>query len=288
MIGQESKSRGVMFDLDGTLILSDRDLGGYHLLPHAITTLNELDKRGIPFVALTNGSAFPASVQAGKLAALGLPIDAARLLTPNTVAANVFAERGHWRVLVLGTAGVREALEGEGIATASPGDGQACDAVYVAWHPDCTMPDIHAGCEAVIAGAKFYSASDVPFFAARDGNAFGYSCAINGAIARITGVEPEVTGKPSRHALGAVAARLGCAPAEVLVVGDDPRVETEMARSGGATGVGVTTGTTSRVEWAAQPPERAAHHVIDSLAELFGLGLLAESKPSSAPQTRSP
>lgn len=266
--------RGVMFDLDGTLILSDRDLGGYRLLPHAIYTLNELDKRGIPFVAMTNGSAFPANVQAGKLAALGLPIDASRLMTPNTVAAKVFADRGHQRVLVLGTAGVREALEGESVNTSAPDECGPFDAVYVAWHPDCTMPDIHAACEAVVAGARLYSASDVPFFATQSGRAFGYSCAIGGAIARVTGVEPEVTGKPSRHALDAVAARLGIAPSEVLVVGDDPRVETEMARSGGAVGVGVTTGTTSRAEWAAQPPERAAHHVIDSLAELLGLGLL--------------
>lgn len=268
--------KGIMFDLDGTLILSDRDLGGYRLLPHAIYTLGELDKRGFPFVALTNGSAFPASVQAAKLEALGLPISAARLMTPNTVAAKVFADRGHNRVLVLGTNGVREALAGEGIATASPGDGQDCDAVYIAWHPDCAMPDIHAACEAVIAGARLYSASDVPFFATQSGRAFGYSCAIGGAIARVTGVEPEVTGKPSLHALQAVAARLGIAPREVLVVGDDPRVETEMARSGGATGVGVTTGTTSRTEWAAQPPERAAHHVIDSLAELLNLGLIQQ------------
>jgi 4-nitrophenyl phosphatase len=266
--------KGVMFDLDGTLILSDRDLGGYRVLPHAIDTLTELDKRGIPFVAMTNGSAFPASVQAAKLAALGLPIDAARLMTPNTVAAMVFADRRHNRVLVLGTPGVREALEAESVDTGAPGERGPYDAVYVAWHPDCSMADIHAACGAVLDGAKFYSASDVPFFAARDGNAFGYSCAINGAIARITGAEPEVTGKPSLHALEAVAARLGVAPSQVLVVGDDPRVESEMARSGGATGVGVTTGTTCRREWAAQPPARAAHHVIDSLAELLGLGLL--------------
>jgi HAD superfamily hydrolase (TIGR01450 family) len=266
--------KGVMFDLDGTLILSDRDLGGYRVLPHAIDTLTELDQRGIPFVAMTNGSAFPASVQAAKLAALGLPIDAARLMTPNTVAAKVFADRGHSRVLVLGTPGVREALEAESINTGAPGEHGPYNAVYVAWHPDCAMPDIHAACEAVIAGAKLYSASDVPFFATQSGRAFGYSCAIGGAIARVTGGEPEVTGKPSLHALEAVAVRLGVAPSEVLVVGDDPRVETEMARSGGATGVGVTTGTTSRGEWAAQPPARAAHHVIDSLSDLLGLGLL--------------
>ena len=62
-----------MFDLDGTLILSDRQLGQYKLLPHAVELLGELTRRGIPFLALTNGSAYPARIQAPRLAALGLP-----------------------------------------------------------------------------------------------------------------------------------------------------------------------------------------------------------------------
>ncbi len=265
-------ARGVMFDLDGTLILSDRQLGQYKLLPHAVELMAELDRRGIPFLALTNGSAYPARAQAPRLAALGLPIDAGNLFTPNSVAAQLFAARGHGRVMVLGTPGVREALEEAGIATSAPGEAGA-DAVYVAWHPECGMGDIHAACSAVLDGAAFYTASDVPFFATQSGPAFGYSCAISGAIARVTGREPEVTGKPSLHALEFVADRLGVAAREVAVIGDDPRVETEMARAGGAIGIGVTTGTTSRAEWAAQDEARRPHHVIDSLAELLTLGL---------------
>lgn len=265
-------ARGVMFDLDGTLILSDRQLGQYRLLPHAIELMGELQQRGVPFLALTNGSAYPARAQAPRLAALGLPIDAHNLFTPNSVAAGLFGARGHARVMVLGTPGVRDALEEAGINTCAPG-ADGADAVYVAWHPECGMADIHAACSAVLEGAAFYTASDVPFFATQSGPAFGYSCAISGAIARVTGQEPEVTGKPSQHALTFVAQQLGVAPDAVIVVGDDPRVETEMARGGGAIGVGVTTGTTSRAQWAAQDETRRPHHVIDSLAELIGLGL---------------
>lgn len=265
----------VMFDLDGTLILSDAKLGGYTLLPGAAELLAELAARGLPFVALTNGSAYPASVQAPRLRALGLPIADERLFTPNSVAAGLFRSRGHRRVMVLGTDGVRAALEADGVATCAPGEENA-DAVYVAWAPDCRMEHIHAACSAVLAGAPLYSASDVPFFASRSGRAFGYSCAINGAIARVTGVQPEVTGKPSQHALAFVAERLGVPAAAVAVVGDDPKVETEMARGGGAIGIGVTTGTTSAAEWAATPPERRPDLVIGGVGELrailFGAG----------------
>ena len=36
---------GFMFDVDGTLLLSDRSLGGYELLPGAVETLCELSER---------------------------------------------------------------------------------------------------------------------------------------------------------------------------------------------------------------------------------------------------
>ncbi|CAN5328422.1 HAD-IIA family hydrolase [soil metagenome] len=261
---------GVMFDLDGTLILSDRALGGYQVLPGAVAALEELERRGVPFVAMTNGSAYPASEQAPRLRALGLPIADDRLFTPNSVAAGLFAARGFRRVMVLGTEGVAAALAAEGIATCAPGE-RGADAVYIAWHPACTMEDIHAAAAAVLDGAALHSASDVPFFASKSGRAFGYSCAIGGAIARVTGVEPEVTGKPSPAALQFVAAKLGVPVERVAVVGDDPQVETVMARAGGAIGIGVTTGTTSAVEWAAVPDAQRPHAVIDGVGDLLAL-----------------
>ena len=42
--------KGFMFDLDGTLILSDRALGGYEVLPGAIQVLSALNARAMPFV----------------------------------------------------------------------------------------------------------------------------------------------------------------------------------------------------------------------------------------------
>ncbi|KPL68611.1 hypothetical protein SZ64_11150 [Erythrobacter sp. SG61-1L] len=269
-------ARGVMFDLDGTLILSNRELGQYKVLPGAVETLEALKQRGIPYLALTNGSAYPASRQGPRLREIGLPIPDENLFTPNSVAGQVLKNRGVERVLVLGTEGVGEALRLEGLNTIMPGDADAAraDAVYVAWHPDCGMDHIHAACEAVLRGAAFFTASDVPFFATQSGRSFGYSCAISGAIARVTGVEPEVTGKPSLHAMQFVAARLGLPMKDVAVVGDDPKVETEMARLGGAIGIGVTTGTTSLKEWAAQPADRAPHRVIDRIDAILEMGLL--------------
>src|SRR5690606_13318107 len=200
----------------------------------AAEVLEALDARGLPWIAMTNGSAYPASVQAPRLRAVGLPIRDDRLFTPNSVAGKAMVERGYERVLVLGTQGVMDALTEMGVRCVSPEDDTArtADAVYVAWHPECTMPHIHLACERVLEGAAFLTASDVPYFATREGRSFGYSCAINGAVARVTGVEPEPCGKPSALALRLIAEQLGLAEEDVGVGGDGAVAERQMARAG--------------------------------------------------------
>lgn len=265
-----ARIRGFMFDLDGTLLLSDRSLGGYEILPSAIDTLTLLAQRQVPYVVLTNGSAYPPAEQAAKLRKLGLPVADAQMLTPSSVAADVMRRHGVRRALILGSPGVGHALREAGIATctAADPDHAAVQAVYVGWHPDCNMKDIEAACHAIWAGARLYTASDVPFFASKQGRSMGYSYAIIGAIRRMTRVPVILTGKPSLHALRYVAGKLGVPRAAVGVVGDDPLVEMAMARRGGAVGMGVTTGVTDVAAWAAQPVRQRPDWVLSSLADL--------------------
>jgi 4-nitrophenyl phosphatase len=262
-----------MFDVDGTLLLSDRSLGGYELLPGAAETLSELASRGIPYVLLTNGSAYPPAEQAEKLRKQGLPVSDQQMITPSSVAAEVMTRNGVKRVLVLGSPGVGFALREVEIETRDHTHAQASqvDAVYVGWHPDCGMKDIEAACNAIFAGAKLYVASDVPFFATRNGRSIGYSFAIVGAIRRVTRAPMILTGKPSRHAMRLVAARLGVPVSRVGVVGDDPVVEISMARRFGAAAFGVTTGVTSAADWRRQPLSRRPHRVLTDLREVLTL-----------------
>ena len=80
--------------------------------------------------------------------------------------------------------------------------------MFVGWHPECGMQDIEAACNAIWGGARLYVASDVPFFATKQGRTIGYSFAITAAIRRLTRAPMTLTGKPSLHALRFVAARL--------------------------------------------------------------------------------
>lgn len=277
--------KGFMFDLDGTLLLSDRSLGGYEVLPGAVEVLTALQDRSIPFVVLTNGSAYPPAEQAARLRGLGLPIADGQMFTPSSVAAGLMSRSGIGRALVLGNRGVGHALAEAGIETVFTGEPRASEvgAVYVGWHPECGMKDIEAACHAIWAGARLYVASDVPFFATRQGRAMGYSHAIAGAIRRMTKAPSILTGKPSLHALRFVAKRLGIPTRSVAVVGDDPAVEIIMARRGGATAFGVTTGVMTQDDWARETGKRRPHRVLGHIRELLASGAI-ETTPRGQPR----
>ena len=263
--------KGLMFDLDGTLLLSDRSLDNYEILPGAAELLTELSRRTFPFVVLTNGSAYPPAEHAAKLRKLGLPVRDECMLTPSSVAADLMVRAGVRRVLVLGSVGVGQALRDAHIETVQAGARGERDvqAVYVGWYPECTMKAIEAACEAIWAGARLYVASDVPFFATKQGRTMGYSYAIVGAIRRVTRAPMILTGKPSLHALRFVARRLGLRRRDLGIVGDDPSVEIIMARRGGAKAFAVTTGVTAGEEWARQTGLRRPQQVLQRLGDLL-------------------
>jgi 4-nitrophenyl phosphatase len=225
----------------------------------------------VPFAVLTNGSAYAPAEQAARLRSAGLAVDDEQMLTPSSVAADHMVRHGIKRVLVLGSRGVGHVLREAGIETTQTGDPHASevDAVYVGWHPDCRMTDIEAACQAIWAGAKLYVASDVPFFATKQGRTIGYSFAIVGAIRRMTRAPMILTGKPSLLALRFVAKKLGVPMRDLGVVGDDPMVETIMALRGKARAFAVTTGTTNAQQWQGLAAARQPHRILTDLQELL-------------------
>ena len=59
------------------------------------------------------------------------------------------------------------------------------------------------------------------------------------------------------------------------VVGDDPTLETAMARKAGAIGFGVTTGIYKQEDWLAQPPANRPHRLLTCVGDLLKLGVIA-------------
>jgi 4-nitrophenyl phosphatase len=263
--------RGFVLDMDGTLVLGDRNNQGLNPLPGALDFVRTLHELSIPFCLFTNGTTRTPEQYADALQRVGFPIAADQMLTPTSGALDVFLERGHRRVMVLGGKGITEPLEAAGIETLPPIRGARCDAVMAGWYrQELTFEALEAACFAVFDGAAFYSASQSLFFATAEGKSLGTSRAISAVVRDITGCEVTVVGKPSVSALQTAARRLGMAPTELAVVGDDPELEVPMAHAGGAFAVAVHTGIGHAESFTDLPAELRPH------LDLPDVGALAE------------
>jgi HAD superfamily hydrolase (TIGR01450 family) len=267
------RARGFVLDMDGTLVLGDRNNKGLRPLPGAERLLRVLTELTLPFRIFTNGTTRTPRQYAQALQTIGLPVPDNGVLTPTSSAAEVFRRRGHRRVMVLGGKGITEPLEAAGLEALPPMRGTEADAVFIGWfRQELNFEALEAACDAVFGGARFYSASQSLFFATAQGRQLGTSRAISAVVRDITGCTVTVVGKPSRHALRAVAHDLGLPTTEIAVVGDDPELETAMAHKGGALAVAVHTGI-GHAQAFAELPEAQRPHLdlpdVDVLASLL-------------------
>jgi len=264
--------RGFVLDMDGTLVMGDRNNQGLVPLPGASELVQTLVDLGRGFCVYTNGTVKTPAQVADALRQLGLPVSADQALTPASTAVDVFLERGHRRVMVLGGKGITEPLEAAGIETVPPLRGTACDAVMAGWYrQELTFEALEAAVFAVFDGADFYSASQSLFFATAEGRSLGTSRAISAVVRDITGCTVTVVGKPSLSALQTAGRRLGVPPAELAVVGDDPELEVPMAHAGGAFAVAVHTGIGHAESFTDLPVEVRPHLDLPDVGELARL-----------------
>jgi 4-nitrophenyl phosphatase len=85
---------GFVFDMDGTLVLSDVGHKSARPLPGAADTINGLARMGLPFSVLTNGTLKPPTELAALLRGAGLPVADTQMQTPASIAAAYFVRRG--------------------------------------------------------------------------------------------------------------------------------------------------------------------------------------------------
>ncbi len=258
--------RAAVFDIDGTLALMDKDKGTYRALPGAVATLQHLQARGIAVVAYTNGTFFPPEHYHAPLAQAGLNFEPGHILTPATVAALQLSRLGHKNVMLIGADGTRVPLQQAGIAIVEAEAGVAkVEAVLLAWTKEFNSRQLEAAAQAIWQGAKLYATSVAPYFAGANGKLMGVSGAVAAALSHATGAEPTVFGKPSIDGLEIIAAITGVPSTDMVIVGDDPKLEIAMARNAGAFAVGVTSGVGNAAAFAAMPPALRAHVVMPDL-----------------------
>jgi NagD protein len=263
--------RGFVLDMDGTLVLGDRNNKGLLPLPGVDRLFAALTDLGLPFRIFTNGTARTPQQYAHVLQAIGFPVADDGVLTPASSAVDVLRHHGHRRVMVLGGKGITEPLEAAGLEALPPLRTTEADAVMVGWfRQELTFEALDAACDAVFGGACFYSASQSLFFATAEGRQLGTSRAISAVVRDVTGCDVTIVGKPALPALQAAARHLALETDELAVVGDDPELEVPMAHSGGALAVAVHTGIGHAQSFTDLPEDVRPH------LDLADVGVLAQ------------
>ncbi len=260
--------KAAVFDIDGTLAMMDKETGAFTALPGAIEAINTCKAAGMAVVAYTNGTIFTPEHYYAPLARAGIELEPGHMMTPAVVAAHELARLGQKRVMVLAAEGVVEPVREAGVEIVAPKKGAgAVDAVLVGWTRDFDVHMLEAAADALWNGAPLYATSVAPYFASAKGKMMGISGALVAGLQNATGVEHTLFGKPSVAGLTMVSDLTGARPDEMIVIGDDPKLELLMARRAGAFALGVTTGGRDRAAFDAMSPETRAHIVLDTLED---------------------
>ena len=209
----------VLLDMDGTLFRGQTALPGVNEL------LTFLDGRGVTYACVTNNSTMSPAQYEAKLAAMGIQVPAAQIVT-SSVAVRRYLEQEAPRdtpIYAIGMDGLRQELFGDGYYLLEE---QHPRYVVVGGDFEVTYAKLRTACLAIRAGARFIGTNPDTTYPTEQGIVPGAGSLL-ALLRAATDVEPFVIGKPAPTMLLAAASLLGVEPARTLVVGD--RLDTDIA-----------------------------------------------------------
>jgi HAD superfamily hydrolase (TIGR01450 family) len=259
---------GFVFDIDGTLVHRAGDVA--HVAPGAPEVLGRIRASGRPLALFTNGSHAAPEVFAAGLRAVGLDVADDELLTPlRSVQLHLQSYHPGGSVLLFATDAARDYLAGTGMPLVDEEDGDRAEVVFVAHADAIDFEALERAARAVLRGAPLLTGSYAPAYAGADGPIFSRGAMLTAAIAKATGAQPVIVGKPSDAALQVVTARLGVPAQELAVIGDDLGMDIALGRLGGARTILVRSGISSSIEPDAVPEAERPDAVVDGVADLL-------------------
>jgi NagD protein len=266
-------ARGWVFDVDGCLMRTARAGGaGGTPFPGAVELVAALKAAGRQIVLCTNASGKPPARYAAHLRDLGFDVTDDEFVTAGSAAADhVAAHHPGARVLVLGNDGVADPVTALGLEVLEPSADALADVVVVGAADNYSAVAINAACLAVDAGAPLYVTVQTPWFHGGVGRSVAVSSAMAAAVSWVTGVAPQVTGKPSAALAERLLARFGAGDPETLVVVGDHTAEIELASAMGARSVLVLSGATSPDSLAGLLPDFRPDLALADVGELHDL-----------------
>ncbi len=258
--------RGFVFDIDGTLLHRGPD-GRGHPQPGAVEVLQRIRDTGRRLALFTNGSHVPSARIARGLREDGLEVADEELITPvDSATSHILARHPGDPVLAFASDAVREHMVARGVRLA---DGEDARVVFVAHRQQVDLDDLDRAARAIGAGAPLYTGSYVRGYAGANGMIFSRNSMIAAALAKVTGARPRVLGKPSRPAVAELSRRLGIAPGELAVIGDDLGMDVALGRMGGSRTVLVRSGISGAIDLDTVPERQRPDATVDGVADLL-------------------
>ena len=227
--------RGVVCDVDGVVHAGER------VFTEAVEALNAWMAAGLGVVFVTNNASRAPEELAARLTEDGVDVGVDQVLTGAMAGAHVVAEQvpAGSSVLVAGSEALARATADAGLVPTD--DPLEAAAVVQGYAPSMTYQRLHDAARAVTAGAVWVATNRDLTLPTAWGQAPGNGAYV-AAVARATGQEPLVAGKPEGAVYSMALQRLGCSADEAVAIGD--RLETDVAGANraGLHSVLVTTG----------------------------------------------
>lgn len=268
----------LLVDLDGVVYR------GADTVPGVAAVLADRAARGDDIVYVTNNSMHYRADYVARLAAMGAPVSADRVVSSPRATAIYLTELvpRPQRILALGGLGLRRELRDCGFdvvgaataaarARATGTDGFEAagrpDAVVVGLDPRVTYGRIAVAADAVRHGARFVATNRDPIYPMERGLMPGAG-AIVAAVETAAGTSPITIGKPAPLLLKLAAHAVGADPRDAVMIGDGIGTDLAAARAVGARCVFMLTGVTTRAQLAALPRDEQPTEVAADAAEL--------------------
>jgi HAD superfamily hydrolase (TIGR01450 family) len=261
-----AEAAGFVFDVDGTLVHRGPDFRA-RPIAGAPEVLEAIRRSGRRLVLFTNGSHVPAEQIARALREDGLPVGDDEVLTP-VESAITYLRRYHSGrpVFLFSSDVIRDRIADAGIPLTSGADAEA---VLVTHADEVDIAALERAAHAVRAGARLLTASYVPGFAGANGIVLSRGAMITAAIAKVSGVRPQVVGKPSRAAVGELRTHFGLPTDKLALIGDDLGLDIRLGHMGKSHTILVRSGTSGDIDLGSVPARRHPDAVIDSVADLL-------------------
>ncbi|WP_062518576.1 HAD-IIA family hydrolase [Demequina gelatinilytica] len=260
-----------LVDLDGVAYK------GPHAIPSAPPALATARAAGMAVVFVTNNASREPETVAEHLAEVGIPCDAAEVMTAAQAGAELLAEHvpAGQKVLVVGGAGLYTAVHAKGFVIVDSADEHPA-AVIQGFAPNLGWKELAEATYAINAGARYFATNLDLTLPTERGFAPGNGSLV-GVVRTATGVDPLAAGKPEPAMLHLAARKAGAD--RPLMIGDRLDTDLKGARAADVPGLLVLTGvSTARDAVLAVPGERPSFigEDLSTLAESHPEPLLAE------------